>query len=226
VRYDPDVRTALVAFGLLAVLGAGTAWSKRPPPRDMDLLERDDPPEPCEQGKKWPAIEKCLGKDGATKILYESEGVKVVQVIFRAPSTSTRLSLYTQRDQTWFRGGMYVSTTPSVELLGIGAFTSPLGNGVRIDVGQTMRSNVSFDGMSSSRGLVRRITSTVCVPGGWQCRSVVTSCGAYVHGRLLWTFQGSLAWHASLGLRLKGDASRAGGLCTPPRTMLDDEDAE
>jgi len=158
VRYDPDVRTALVALGFLTVLGTGTAWSKRPPPREMDLLE-EEPVEPCGTGKTWKAIETCLGKDGATKILYETEGVKVVQVTFRPPSTSTRLSLYTLREKKWFRGSMYVSTNPTLELLGIGAFASPLGAGVRIDVGQTMRSNVSADRMTTTRALIRRARS-------------------------------------------------------------------
>jgi hypothetical protein len=226
VRYDSGVRTVLVGLGFLAALatfGAREASSKPSRLNDMDILERDDPVEPCDRGKTWKVVEKCLGKQGTTKVLYESEGVKVVQVA-SVPSTSTRISLYTQREQTWFRGSLYVSTNPSFELLGVRPFTSPLGIGVRIDVGQTLRSMISFDQSTSTRGLVRRVTSTVCVPSTWQCRAVMTSCDAYVHGRLLWTFQGAVMWHASLGLRLQGDATRAGGLCMPPRTMLDNED--
>lgn len=220
VRYDRDVRTVLVALVLLAAFGTREASSRRSP-MDLDMLERSDPVEPCSQGKTWKVIETCLGKQGSLKVIYETEGVKVVQVAFRAPSTATRLGLYTQREQSWVRAALHASTSPSHELLGVRAFTSPLGIGVRIDLGQTMRSNVSFDQATSIRGLVRRVTSTVCVPGAWQCRAVVTSCEAYVHGRLLWTFQGSLLWHASLGLRLQGDVTRAGSLCMPPRTMID-----
>ena len=219
MRYDRDVRTVLVALALLAAFGAREASSK-PSRHDMDMLERSEPVEPCEQGKTWKAIETCLGKQGTLTVIYETEGVKVVQVAFRAPSTATRLGLYTQREKSWYRAGLYASTSPSNELLGVRAFTSPLGMGVRIDMGQSMRSNISFDQTTSTRGLVRRVTSTICVPGAWQCRAVLTSCDAYIHGRLLWTFQGSVMWHASLGLRLQGDVTRAGGLCMPPRTMI------
>lgn len=226
VRYDRDVRPVLLALALIAVLGAyGTREAAGKPARmDMDMLERSEPVQPCEQGKTWKVIETCLGKEGTLKILYETEGVKVVQVAFRAPSTATRLGLYTQREQRWYRAGLFASTSPSNELLGVRAFTSPLGMGVRIDLGQSLRTNVSFDHATRSRGLVRRITSTVCVPSTWQCRAVVTSCEAYVRGRLLWTFQGAVMWHASLGLRLQGDVTRAGSLCMPPRTMIDNGD--
>jgi hypothetical protein len=219
VRYDPDVRTALVAIALLGVLGT-PSWAK---PARMDMLERDEPIEPCGSGKTWKAIEGCLSKDGALRLLYEAEGVKVVEVAFRPPATSTRLSLYTLREKKWFRGGLYAAAGPNNEMLGVAAFTSPIGVGVRIDMGHTMRTSVSFN-EASMRGLIRRVTSTVCVPGAWSCRTVMTSCDTYVRGRLLWSFHGAVTWHASLGLRLSGDTTLVGGACVPPRTMLDSED--
>jgi hypothetical protein len=37
----------------------------------------------------------------------------------------------------------------------------------------------------------------------------------------LWTFRGELYWHAAQGLRLRGDTTRAGGQCMPPKFMID-----
>jgi hypothetical protein len=229
VRYDPDVRTVLVAVALLIAAGTREASSRPARNRDFDLLERDEPIDPCGSGKTWKIIETCLGKQGTTKVLYEAEGVKVVELAYRAPATSTRLSLYSQRDpqrdKSWFRGSLYASGNPSNAMLGVTAFTTPLGVGLRVDMGNTMRTMVSFnDGVT--RGVVRRITSTICVPGTWLCRAVMTSCDTYVRGRLVWTFHGSVTWHASLGLRLQGDTTRAGGMCTAPKTMIDDEDRD
>jgi hypothetical protein len=202
---------------LIAAVGR-PALGRRVP----DMLERDEPIEPCGSGKTWKAIETCLAKQGTANVLYESNGVKVVEVAFRAPATSTRISLYTLRDKSWFRASLYASATPTNELLGVTAFPSPLGVGVRLDLGQTLRSTVNFsDG--SMRGVIRRVTSTICVPDAWLCRAVVTSCDTYVRGRLVWSFHGEVTWHPSLGLRLQGDTARTGGMCVPPRTMLDAE---
>jgi hypothetical protein len=54
----------------------------------------------------------------------------------------------------------------------------------------------------------------------------MTSCDTYMHGRLAWTFHGAVTWHPSLGLRLQGDTTRAGGMCMPTRTMLDNEERD
>jgi hypothetical protein len=226
VRYDPDVRTVLIGLALLAAGGTRDA-SSRPArsPKEMDMLERDEPVEPCGTAKKWKAIETCLAKQGTPTVKYETDGMKVVELSFRAPATSTRLVLYTGREGGWVRGSLFAMTSPNNVLLGMTSFASPLGAGVRIDMGQTMQTVISFN-EGSTRGVLRRVTTTVCVPTAWQCRAVLTSCDAYAHGRLVWTFHGSVVWHPSLGLRLQGDPTRAGGICTPPRQMLDSEEAD
>jgi hypothetical protein len=225
VRYDRGVRTVLIALALLVAVGARDASSK---PARMDRSEPEEravPFEPCGSGKVWKSIETCLAKDGALRILYEAEGVKVVEVAFRPPSTNTRLSLYTLRERLWIRESLYAAGSTNNALLGVTAFASPLGLGVRVDMGQTYRTSVSFN-EGSARGVVRRVTSTVCVPGAWLCRAVMTSCDTYVRGHLVWMFHGAITWHASLGLRLQGDTTRAGGMCTPPRMMLDGEERD
>jgi hypothetical protein len=222
VRYDRGVRTVLLALALVAVAGTHDASSR---PARMDQVGAQapisiKPVEPCGSDKVWKRIETCLAKAGAPRILYQAEGVKVVEVPYRTPSKSTRLSLYTLIERTWVRGNLYAVTSPNNELLGVAAFSSPLGVGVRIDMGQTVRTTIALND-GSPRGLVRLITSTICVPGTWQCRGVMTACDTYVRGRLVWTFHGAISWHPSLGVRLEGDTTRVGGSCVPPLALVD-----
>lgn len=177
---------------------------------------------PCERAATWKRVESCLGKSGAVSTVYQTDGVKIVRVAHRPPAVGAQLILYTQRGKTWQRGGLSMFTNGSTELIGVTPHTTPHGAGVRVDIGSTITTTIST-GTSSSRGILRRVFTSVCWPGAWTCRSVMTSCEAYVRGRVFWAFRGELLWHATLGLRLRGSAALAGGPCTPMTAMLLDE---
>jgi hypothetical protein len=237
VRYDRDVRALVLAFAVSCVAATSGVAHARPAGRDddriLDPFHRRakraplPPPDPCTQGKTWNAVAACLRKQTTLEVLYDADPVKIVRMAPRAPSPFGQLLMYTRREKRWVRSGFYVMSSSPQQDVRISKFPTPLGDGVRIDTASFVRSVFSpGKGISASRGLVQRVSSMVCTPSTWSCRSALTSCDAYTRGRLLWTFRGELYWHPSLGLRLRGDTSGAGGQCQPPRFMIDVDETE
>lgn len=178
--------------------------------------------DPCEAAATWKRVEACLGKRGTLSTVYQTDGVKLVRLANRPPAVGAQLILYKQRDKTWQRGDLSMFTNGSTELIGVAPHTTPHGEGLRVDIGSTITTTISM-GAASSRGILRRVFTSVCWPGAWTCRSVMTSCEAYVRGRVFWAFRGELVWHATLGLRLRGSSALAGGGCTPVKSLLLEE---
>lgn len=203
----------LASVGVVVVLAAVSSTASARRVRFSD---------PCEGAATWKRVESCLGKRGTLSMVYQSDGVKVVRLAHRPPAIGAQLILYTQRDENWQRGGLSTFTNSSTELIGVTPHTTPYGAGIRVDIGTTISTTIST-GASSSRGILRRVFTSVCWPGAWTCRSVMTSCEAYVRGRVFWAFRGELVWHATLGLRLRGSSLLAGGGCTPVKSMLLEE---
>lgn len=230
VRYDRDVRALVLAFAVSCVAATSLAHARRPP-RDVDLdpfgkRSTQAAPEPCTQGKTWNAVLACLNKQAAPEILYDTEVVKIVRLSPKPPAKVGMLQMFTRREKLWVRSGFYQASFSERDQIQIAAFPTPTGDGVRVDTSSAFPSVFSpGPGATAARGLVQRTTSMVCAPTTWSCRTVLTSCDAYLRGRLVWTFRGELYWHPSLGVRLRGDGSRAGGQCQPPKYMMDPDDA-
>lgn len=223
VRYDRDVRWVL-ALVLVAVVPP--AASGKPRLREMDFLD-DAPPTPCVRAKTWPVAKKCLDKIGTTTVIFATDVAKVVSVVAKHSSTPTvkHVLLYAKVEAGWLRTGFSGSMTPTNELLRVDKLATPNGDGLRLDFGTSVRTSFTLQPSSGIvRGVLRRTFSTVCVPSTWSCRSLMTTCEAYVQGKVYWTFHGEVVWHPTLGARMRGETTAAGGVCNPPKTSLVDED--
>jgi hypothetical protein len=238
VRYDPYVRGLAC---LLVLAASATAWAhpaqpldiplgrsgmphaRRPPPNQDDLLRPAfDPPDPCGTGKTWKQVAACLKKQGGAKIVYDTPTAKVVQIPFGGGTDASRLWLFIQTEKgPWIRASYSGYTNPQTELLGVTPYTAEVAAGLRVDIGNTVRTSFSSEQGAVTRGILRRVNTTVCLPTGWICRTITTACDAYVHGHLLWSFQAQIVWKAASGLRLRVDTSHAGGMCTPAKSMID-----
>jgi hypothetical protein len=213
------VRWLLLACVVVAVAGAARAFAE-PPLRPPEI---DDGRKLCDRGKTWAQIIACFSKRGSANVIHESDGQKIVA--YKMPhwgEHEMELHLYVPTPKGWRRFGFLSGVRPDEELLSIARFTSPAGDGIRIDVGQVTSTSISLDRMSSVRGILRRTQSHLCTTASWACRILTTSCEAYVHGKLAFAFRAEIAWHRSFGARLKGDVSRAGGPCAVSKTMMID----
>lgn len=193
----------------------------------MDLFEGDfESPRPCARAKTWPDAKRCLNKAGTMNLIYETDTAKVVTLVQKGSNGAVKeVLLYAKVESGWIRTGFSGSITATNELLRVEKLATPNGDGVRIDTGTSARTSFVLQPFSGSvRGVLRRTFSSVCVPTTWSCRSLMTVCEAYVHGKVYWTFHGEVVWHPTLGIRVRGDTSAAGGTCKPSPTVLVNED--
>jgi hypothetical protein len=217
------VRAILV--GLLVAVAAQSAAAK-PRARDIDFFDGEVPPRPCTRARTWPDAKRCLDKLGTTSVLHDTDTAKVVTFVPKGTTaTVQQVLLYANVEGAWIRTGFSGTKTPTNELLRVDKATTPNGDGVRIDMGTSLRTNLTLQKFGGSvRGILRRTFSQVCVPTTWSCRSFMTACEAYVHGKVYWTFHGEIVWHPTLGIRMRGETTAAGGNCKPSPKMLVDED--
>lgn len=216
-----------MALGLIAVMAA-TASAKKPMLRERDFFD-DEVPLACASGKTWPVVMRCLTKTykptkARLEMAFDSEKLKVVSATMAGDVRE--LVVYTQvPDAGWRRNGLSARSNAFSEILGVERMQTPLGDSVRIDVGTSSRSSFAIAPGVIVRGVVRRRTSHVCLPNNMSCRSLVTTCEAYAHGKVYWLFHGELRWHSSLGLRMRGTGSLGGSVCTPsPSLLVGDDD--
>jgi hypothetical protein len=218
------VRTLLV---LAIVVGAvGTADARKPRSRDMDFREfGDEAPEPCGRGKTWDVIRKCLGKGSTVTVMHQSDVVKIVALEDKKNKTHfKRLVMYTKREKEFVRAPTFSAVSSETnEVLAISdVFKTALGDAVRVDVGQTSRTNFSI-ASGNTRGILRRTFTTVCMPGNWNCVTLMTRCEAIAAGRTYYMFHGEPTWHPTLGLRMRGALEATGGVCKPSASLVLDE---
>lgn len=220
MRYDPDVRRLVV---VACILGTAVAADAR---RRREFDPGDFPVEPCGSGKTWPIVKKCLDKTGSIEIIHQTDKTRTITI---TPKHSTngsgkRVLLYAQNATGWSRTSLSMFPATSADLR-VDKFTVPTGDAVRVDMVSTSRTSFTLTPSTTSvRGVLRRTFTTVCIPGNWECRTLMTSCEAYVRGKAYWSFHGELVWHASLGLRMRGGRTAAGGLCKPSESLMVDPD--
>ncbi len=214
------------AFAVVLVVATATVASAKPRPRDMDLFDAIPPP-PCGRAKTWPLAKRCLDKTGTTAVIYETDDAKVITVAAKGAGTAgfKQILLYAKVADGWMRTSFSGSVGPHNELIRVDKVVTPNGDGVRIDLGTSVRSNFTLQPLSGSvRGVLRRTFTQVCLPSTWGCRSLMTECEAYVHGKVYWAFHGEIVWHPSLGVRMRGATTAAGGICKPAAAQLVNED--
>lgn len=183
------------------------------------------PPTPCPRAKTWPRAKKCLDKLGTTTVIYATDVAKVVSIGAKGGANPgfKQLLLYAKVEGAWIRTSFNSSVTPTNELLRVDKVATPNGDAVRIDIGTSARTSFVLQPLSGSvPGVLRRTFTSVCVPSTWACRSLMTTCEAYVDGKVYWTFHGEVIWHPTLGARMRGETTAAGGVCNPPRSALDE----
>lgn len=223
--YDRRVRW-LVALGLVAVTAASA--HAKPVLRERDVFDRLAPV-PCAKGKTWPLVMRCLTKaykaqKATAAVVFDKTTLKVVTATFA--DDVRELVVYTQVDAAdWHRTSLTVRANRLSDIVRIEAFQTPQGESVRIDAGMSVRTSFLIAPGSVVRGVVRRRTSHVCFPGSLSCRSLVTTCEAYAHGKVYWLFHGEPVWHPTLGLRMRGNGSLGGSVCAPLSSLLVDDDA-
>lgn len=224
VRYDPDVRLSLVVV-LILLFGAGAADAKRR--REIDVFGEREPPRPCARAKTWSFAKKCLDKAGTTNVVYQTDTAKVVTFVLKGARSDAgkQVVFFSLVEAAWVRTDLGVTLSPTTELLHAGAFSTPTGDAVRVDTGVTMHTTFALGSAGVVEGVTRRTFAAVCMPSQSSCWQMMTSCEAYVHGRVFWTFHSEIVWHPSLGLRLRGATTAAGGLCTPSKSMMIDEES-
>lgn len=239
-----DNRAVRVVCALLASIVASGAVAYAHPVRDpFDELEpfplnRDKggkgrghmkparvmtPEEMCERNASWPKLVKCLGKGGLkVKTLYDRGTARLVSV--ESNATFASVFLYRQNKGRWERAGLYLSTSPAIEILSFERFKHE--NGYRIEQGSIMRSSAFTGGQfpggpqTSVQVTLRRVTSSVCLDNNY-CQSIITSCEALVDGKTRWSFHGTLRIdHGQI--RMSGDPTYAGQICAPSSTQLSD----
>lgn len=221
MRYDRAVRSLLA---LVIVACAASAVESKPRLRDIDFFDGTEAVEPCGRGKTWPVVQKCLGKTGKIDVMYQTDRVKLITVTTLGRSPTIRALLYTRADTDWTRGNLSAFFTSGKDSLRVEPFTTPVGEGVRIDIGKTSRTMISLDSLASQRGIIRTTFAHVCLPPSYSCRSLMIHCEAYVRGKVYWSWRGEPVWHASLGLRIRGSRTATGGVCSPPPSMIIDGD--
>lgn len=217
---------SLVALAFL-VLTSATAHAKKPVLRERHVFDRE-PPTACATGKTWPLVMRCLTKTykphkATVAVVFDNPTLKVVTATFA--DDVRELVVYTQVNaQSWHRTSLTVRANRLGDIVGVEAFPTPHGESVRIDAGTSVRTSFLIAPGAAVRGVVRRRTSHVCMPGSLSCRSLVTTCEAYAHGKVYWLFHGELVWHATLGLRMRGNGDLGGSVCAPLRSLLVEDD--
>lgn len=217
MRYPEYVRLAVV-IGVLAL--AATAHGK---PARLDDFDRfDPPPEPCASGKTIARITACLAKQGTASVVFASDLLNVIRVDKRAAVDQGHLHVFVKGDREWTRVHQ-LGVSAAMEVLSVAPIVMSHARGVRIDIGFTTRTNISVDQLTSDRGVLRRVMTTVCTPQDFGCRTLMTACEAYLGGKAYFAFRAELIENASQGLRLRGNRNAAQGVCTPPAAFLVNE---
>lgn len=227
MRYDRErMRTTLLIGALVLAASAATGDAK---PARLERIEVDDtPPDPCATGKTWAAVTTCLAGSGLVSDVYSTADVHVLHVQTPAPANRIgRVLVYRQNGAAgWNRVTAYLPTGSSSELLGVEPFDTPMGSGVQIQIGQTLRPMVSLDGVvARTFGLVKQQQTAICVAGAASCSVMITRCATYIDGRAYWSFDMQPVWHATLGVRLRGSTQTTGGPCVVSPSMIVDGDA-
>ena len=207
-----------VVGAVIGALTAGRAEAKR----KLDFLD-EDPPAHCPRGRSWPAVTACLAKAfrakaAAVEVAFERDGLRVASV---PDGDGKLLVMYVQTDaKGWRRGPLEVRTGRFHDVLRMEMMTTPTGEALRVDMGASSRTGFVIVPGSSVRGVLRRTTTYVCRPEMASCQTLMTSCETFVDGRAYWTFHGEPVWHPTLGLRMRGDLGKTGGVCKPSASQL------
>lgn len=217
MRYPEYVRLAVV-IGVLAL--ATTAHGK---PARLDDFERfDPPPEPCASGKTIERISACFAKQGTPSVVFASDLLNVIRVDKRGAVDQGHLHVFVKGDREWTRVHQ-LGVSTAMEVLSVAPIVMSYARGVRIDIGITTRTNVSVDQLTSERGVLRRVMTTVCTPQDFGCRSMMTACETYLDGKAYFAFRAELVEKPSASIRLRGNRNAAQGVCTPPAAFMVNE---
>jgi hypothetical protein len=180
----------------------------------------DLPAPPCSVGTSWKQVAACLRKQGKLSVLAGTEHARMmlVRVAPKQPSEA-RLLVYVRRGAQWQL--THDSPLDSAELLRTSTMPTPVGDALVFEVGSAwIRSPFQGDNVRGAHALRRQVTTTACVPGQHWCAVFTTSCELYLDGKAISSFHAELVWHATLGLRLRGDRRNTGPMCTVPESLV------
>ncbi len=176
---------------------------------------------PCPKAPSWDGVEKCLKKLGKPIVVRTLPGAKLVRLEQPRGDGDTfdaGLSLYVPRGKQWQLAGLY-DTRGEYELLDASALTVAKHTGFRIDIGETLRTFVSPDGVQNVPAVVTMHRVMLCGTDSWRCTEVVTACDVLVRGGALWSFHGTLSI-ADNQVKIAGDRRNTGAFCEVPETQF------
>jgi len=176
----------------------------------------------CDRDKSWPKLHGCLQRGGnSVTELYDLDRAKLVTV--RGGSTTNDTAavyLFLLRDGVWQRANVYSTVNPTNEILSFGRMQKT--RAYKLEVGTVSTVMTTLGENWVGRVTMRRLLTTVCLDDTGYCRSLFTQCDALIDGKTYWSFRGTLSIEKG-AIRVTGDASRAGALCAPPRSLFSEE---
>jgi hypothetical protein len=170
----------------------------------------------CASAPTWDRVKACIEQHGWTALVVRTAGrAKLLEVSGTMPGPSEpALALYVQqRDGRWQLGGLFEpGSGAKYEVLDLQPLTIAHTAGYRFEIGTRRASVVSFDGVTTSEGIMLARHVLFCSGSDFRCTDVVPSCDVLVAGRPYSTFHGEVVL-ADRMVRVEGDATLAPPSC-------------
>ena len=178
----------------------------------------------CPRMKSWGELTTCLTKHGWSSKIERTVGkTRLLRLEIKngVARTDSMLALYFEDPKGVHLGGMYeLPEEPSTRsfILAVEELTVKSHTGVRIDLGDERRTQVSVDAVSGREAVQLLRHSLYCGGISWECVDVVSSCDILVDGKTYWTFRGTVTIKDNMIL-IAGNRSLA-GTCAPSASQF------
>lgn len=171
----------------------------------------------CPHASSWQAVDACLRKHGTPTVMKSLPTARLVHLEQVEGSTKYDggVFLYMQIGKQWKLAGMYENRGGDYEVMNLEPIIVGKHAGFRLDVGQSYRSALQPDGVTSVPAMITTHLAMFCGGDSWRCTEVITSCDVIVHGGALYSFRGKLDIADNM-VHIRGDRSHVGPFCASP----------